>query len=312
MRLPLLLVNYNEVIAEGNTRMDPTSTSTDTFIVAAPLTLSRDPLTLSREQLECRKSPVSGMMSDEAQQVVQRHLGGRQLHARRRQQMMNSCAALVDMLDSNVETYENRMSSTISEASSSGYWSSRTSTATISQLSMSDNATDTEEETASLPMQSTYEIDRLPYDIDYWTTESVKCLTSSEREEKDFLSTPTLPLHGGVSCNVRKVTEAVSENRESSSQPFPCCLSVTPTHGKSYTSGDTKFRHKQNNLRWRSQSLPSSSQWAPNLSDREVQSITSFLSSNSSSASLDSDTTIGSPCELSGSLVSVQSASNGD
>ena len=202
MRSPLLLVNENKVIAEDNTRKDQTSTSAGTFGIAAPSPLSR-------ELLECRKSPVSGMVCDEDQPVAHRRRGGRQLHTRRHQQMMTTCAALADMLDGegasiNAETYENRMSSTISEATSSGYWSSRTSTARISQLSISDNATDVEEEATSSPMQSTYQINRLPYDIDYWTTDSVKSLISSEPEERDSLSTlPTLPSHSIVSCNAR-------------------------------------------------------------------------------------------------------------
>ena len=311
--LPLLLVNDKEVIGEENTRMDPTSSSTGMVSTAASTTLNRG-------QLDCRKSQISGLVCDETQSVAQRRPGGRQLHARRCQQM-NSCVALklTDMLDSegaslNVEPYEllkNRMSCTISEATSSGYWSSRTSTARISQLSISDSTTDTEPEAPSSPVQTTYEIDRLPFDSDYWTTDSVENPRNCEEDERDCLSTLSIvPSHSGVSCNVMAVTEAVSKRMEPSSHPFYCQPSATPTHGNSYIEGNTKFRPDEINLiRGRSHSLPSNSHHAPNLS--KLQSTSSFLSSNSSSASLDSDTTVGSPCELSGSLVSVNSANNG-
>ena len=299
MRSPLLLVNGDKVITQDNIRIDPTSISTGSLSFTAPLTLSR-------EQLENRRSPVSGMVCDKALPVAQRRWGGRQLHARRHQRMMSSCAAVTDMLDSggssiNVETYkfQNRMSSTFSEATSSGYWSSRTSTARMSQLSMSDNATDTEQEAVS--SQSTYEIDRLPYDDNYWTPDSVKSSMSNEPEERDSLSTlPMLTSHSRVECNVRTVNEAVSKSSELSSHPFPYHLSTTPTHGKIFIAGETKIRPGHKNICRRSHSLPSSSFCEPNSS--ELESTTSFLSSNSSSVSLDSDTTVGSPCELRGSL----------
>ena len=84
---------------------------------------------------------------DDYEPVARRRQGGNQLKARRRQQVAH--AAMTNWLDkgeelldkNTIDPLQNRVSFTTSEATSSGYWSTRSSGARYSQLSVANSDT---------------------------------------------------------------------------------------------------------------------------------------------------------------------------
>lgn len=322
-RQSLLLVRSKQQrkIQDINTKTEPISSDGTT---AFSVNLNPGSCCEQVESGLINQSAISSESMPEAQPLAQHRQGGKLLSARRQQIIKMACAALTDLLDKegsslniDVSTHgflKNRISSTASEVASSGYWSTRTSTARISQLSFPDSATEGGEQATSLSSQSTACAvdDGLPFDINCWTTEFVKSLKDSE-EERDSLSLLSIPSPcGGASPTSVETRDTVTRNAELFSSYCSSCCQGSPT---SFISSCKDCQPKRNNFRGRSQSLPSNPHYVHNppslLHFANLKLCHPFLSS---STSLDSETTVGSPCELSvsGSQLSIDSASCGE
>ena len=201
-----------------------------------------------------------------------------------------------------------RTSSTASEARSSGYFSNpRSSNPRLSQLSIPESVVETDEQdTASLrsiQQRNCDEDEGLAIDISC-TDDFIDNLGSGgvESEYSSLGSvepSPAEPTANGV--------------REDSVFPYPRprCYQMTSASSRAKHSKDNELAPTQNEFRGRSKSLPNSSR---HLHSTALHSTT-CPSSSSSSTSLDSETTNGSPSEVSsraGSQLSIASANSGE
>ena len=246
--------------------------------------------------------------------------GGELLAAKRRQRMRCTEKAVTDWLDSErmpCAAYRDnslklRESLTTSEATSSGYWSSRSSRARLSQLSVADG------EANEIANSETLKEGKLQFfNHDWMPNFDLVSNLGSDRDERDSMSTCNCLSYYHFT-NILSSTEVATsvEGTKNGRRQNIDTLSCTPSH--MYKDNFTPFcedhfSQDHGSFHVRSKSLP-----AILASPKPPGSITSeccttlcplqLHSSNSSFTTLDSETTAESASELHDSHSSLASA----
>lgn len=257
----------------------------------------------SQTPIEEDKSSTQGALCREAQPVAEngsspcsRSTDGKAA----RTEYMEKIPEEIALQEDEKQNLLKRTSSTASEARSSGYFSNpRSSNPRISQLSIPESVTEYEERDnlslASIRQSNCDEDEGLMMDISH--TED---FVSSLEKKGDSNSTET-----------PSPSDEISSSAESAFRPRCYQMSATPNHkklaNKVFTNTTTDLPPEN---RCRSKSLPSNSR---HLHNNALHSIAPLF--NSSSTSLDSETTAGSPSEVSstsGSQLSLASSNSGE